>query len=447
VSFYPGLLTNYLIPSYYALRGRSYATHRKFLESSQWWSHDQLREFQWQELHKLLSHAFQTVPYYQRKYAAAGIRLEDIRTFEDYALLPPLTRQEVNNHREELKSQSDQGKLLSHATGGSSGVPTRFYITMESYDWRTAASARAYSWSGCNVGERTLYLWGAPIGNPPRVKAWKMDAYRWFRRELIFSTFQQDDAVWAKILEGARRFQPRYVVGYVSSLEQFGQYLLANNLRLDGIQAVVAAAGPVLQSTREAVAKAYRAPLFNTYGSREFMSMAAECEQHQGLHIHAENILIETKGAAEDGPSEFLITDLHNYGMPFLRYEIGDMGTLSHRTCSCGRGLPLVENIEGRVLDALRTRDGRIVPGELFPHLMKDIPEVREFQVEQKSLDDIAVYVVLSGPLSEASKETVRSEIAKAFGTNTSVTLHPVASIPRRASGKRRVTIGLPASH
>src|SRR5262249_51196794 len=149
---------------------------------------------------------------------------------------------------------------------------------------------------------------------------------------------------------------------------------------------------------------AYGAPLFNTYGSREFMSIAAECPEHRGLHVHAENLVLETQQAAEYGPSAFQVTDLHNYAMPFVRYEIGDMGLLSSRVCPCGRGLPLVENIEGRLLDALRTRDGRVIPGEWFPHVMKDIPEVREFQVEQKSLEDICVYTVLSRPLSQASR-------------------------------------------
>jgi phenylacetate-CoA ligase len=444
VGFYSGVLENQLIPLYYSLRGRSYARRRSFLEASQWWSRDRIREFQWAELQKLLAHVFTSVPFYQRKYAAAGLRLEDIRSLEDFSLLPPLTREEVNTHREELCSSAYTGRLLSHATGGSSGVPTRFYITPESYDWRSAASARAYSWSGCRVGERALYLWGAAIGKLPRGKAWKTAAYRWFRRELIFSTFQQSDELWAEILEATRRFRPDYIVGYVASLEQFGQYLRANNLQLPGIKGVVAAAEPVFEHTRELVRDAYRAPLFNTYGSREFMSIAAECDRHQGLHIHSENILLETERPAEEGPSEFRVTDLHNYGMPFVRYEIGDMGQLSHRVCACGRGLPLLENIEGRVLDALRTRDGRVVPGELFPHLMKDIVEVKEFQVEQKRLEEISVYVVLSAPLSEASSRTIGSEMAKAFGDGTTVAIHPVESIPKRASGKRRVTVGLP---
>ena len=441
MSLYSGVLENRLLPWYYKTRGRAYGERRAFLEGSQWWSRERLLEFQWAELRKLLTHVYASVPYYRKKYAAAGIALEDIRTFEDFSRLPPLTREEVNTCGAELLSAGYSGKKISHATGGSSGVPTRFQISLESYDWRLAASARAYSWSGSRVGEKTLYLWGAAVGKVSRYKAWKLAAYRFLRRDLVFSTFQQTDDLWSRVLEGIHRFRPRYVVGYVSSLEEFGRYLLAKNLRLDGIEAVVAAAEPVFDPTRELVRAAYGAPLFNTYGSREFMSIAGECEQHNGLHIHAENIVLETAGP---GPAEFRVTDLHNYAMPFVRYEIGDVGMLSDRACPCGRGLPLVENIEGRLLDALRTRDGRVVPGEWFPHVMKDIPEVREFQVEQKSLEEIRVYTVLSAPLSERSRDLIGTEIAKVFGTDAAIRLQAVDSIPKRPSGKRRVTIGLP---
>ena len=103
-------------------------------------------------------------------------------------------------------------------------------------------------------------------------------------------------------------------------------------------------------------------------------------------------------------PSEILITDLHNYGMPFVRYESGDLGRIADTSCRCGRGLPLLTAIEGRVLDALRTADGRIVPGEFFPHLLKDIPELAQYRVEQKSLDRIVISAVLAQPLSERSE-------------------------------------------
>ena len=442
---YSRLLEGALIPLYYRARGRAYPLRRSFLESSQWWSSRQISDFQWQEASLLLDLAFEKVPYYQEKYKAAGIRREDIRSIGDFRQLPPLSREELNENRERLRPVGHTGKVFAHATGGSSGVPARFYVGMGSYDWRSAATARAYAWAGAATGEKTLYLWGAPIGTPSAFKRTKTDLYRLMRRELVFSTFLQTAELWQRIYESAHGFRPTAVVGYVSSLEQFCHFLIDHNLRLNEINGVIAAAEPVFAPTRELVARALGAPLFNTYGSREFMSIGAGCDRHEGLHVHAENLIVETEADTNQSPSELLITDLHNDGMLFIRYRIGDVGWFSDAPCSCGRGLPLLKNVEGRTLELLRAPDGRIVPGELIPHLMKDIKEVREFQAEQKRLDLIVISVVLSGSLSEHSQTLLRSELAKAFGAGVHVEILPVESIPRRQSGKRQVTIGLQA--
>jgi phenylacetate-CoA ligase len=438
---YGHLLTRVLQPAWYRWQGRAYADHLDFLEKSQFWSLEQLREFQWKELQPLLRAAFTGSPHYQKKYSEAGAELGDIRSLEDYAKLPPLTREEVRLHREDLVCRAYKGRLVRHATGGSSGSPTQFYITIESYDWRCAASVRAYSWTGYLLGKKALYLWGAPVGKVSRKNHWKMEVFRALRREHMVSTFQQSPALWQSVYEQARRLRAAFVVGYVSSLEGFSRWLLETGKRLEGVQSVLAAAEPVFPATRELVGEAFGAPLYNTYGSREFMSIGAECSRRDGVHVNMENILLETAGGP--GPAPLLVTDLHNYGMPFLRYEIGDVGELSDEPCACGRGLHRLMRIEGRVLDVLRTPSGTIVPGEFFPHILKDVPEVIEFQVVQKRIDHIVLSMVLSEELSESSRALLNGEIRKWFGDGSLIELKRVEEIPRRASGKRRVTIGL----
>jgi phenylacetate-CoA ligase len=292
-------------------------------------------------------------------------------------------------------------------------------------------------------GERTLYLWGGAVGHQTGWEINKNLLYHWLRRELLVNTFRQTDQFWEETWRRAAAFNPRFVVGYVSSLESFVRYGQVHHLRLPELRAVLAMAEPVYDSLRQLVREALNVSLFNTYGSREFMSIAAECDVHQGLHINAENILLETRNTATEASSEFLVTDLHNYGMPFIRYEIGDVGVLDSKPCPCGRGLPTIRSIEGRTLDVLRGKDDRIVSGEFFPHLLKDITEISEFQVEQESLDKIVLSVVLSRPISEKSQALLKSEVVKVFGDDTCLEIRKVPSIPLRSSGKRRVTIGL----
>jgi len=443
MSLYPRLLDSVLLPAYDTARGRRYAEHRRSLEESQWWSPERVRQFQWAELEKLLAHVFASVPYLRQKYRDAGIAAGDIRSFDDFRRLPPLTREEINEHRTELCSTAYKGKLLPHATGGSSGRPTRFFRTYESYDWRTAAKDRAYSWSGWRVGERSVYLWGAPVGQVSRKQALKTRTYEAIHRQLVFNTFAQTDELWQRIYDETRAFRPVLIVGYVSSLERFAQFLSSRGLAMPGVRAVIAAAEPVFESTRQVVEGGIGAPLFNTYGSREFMSIAAECECRSGLHVNAENLVVETAGVDPVRPSEILVTDLHNFGMPFVRYATGDLGTLAEGPCRCGRGLPRLASIEGRILDALRAPDGRTIPGEFFPHVLKEIPEIDEYRVEQEALDRVVISAVLNRPLSERSRALLDGEIAKAFGSAATCEVRPVAELRPLQSGKRRVTVGL----
>lgn len=448
-SSYSRLLESVLLPAYDRVRGREYVERRNFLEGSQWWSAERIREFQWSELKKLLAHVFASVPYLKARYRAAGIAFEDLKSWDDFRCLPTLTRAEINAHRRELCSTTYKGKLLPHATGGSTGVPTRFFRTYESYDWRTAAKDRAYSWTGWRLGEPALYLWGAPVGSVPWRQALKTRAYEAVQRQLIVNTFRQDDALWDDVYARALKFRPMLVVGYVSSLEAFADYLRRTGRTIPGATCAIAAAEPLHEDARERIEHGLGVPLSNTYGSREFMSIAAECECRDGLHVNAENLIVEPRdgdgdgSSLDSGPSELLITDLHNYGMPFVRYESGDLGRISHTSCPCGRGLPRLDAIEGRVVDALRAADGRTVPGEFFPHLLKDIPELAQYRVEQKSIERLVISVVLTGPLSESSENLMRGEVAKVFGPRTVCELQPVTHIPALSSGKRRVTVGM----
>jgi phenylacetate-CoA ligase len=443
MSIYSHLYRNLLMPLHGVVRNRRYVRYRALLERTQWWSRDQLLEFQWEELRGLLEHTFRSVPYYQEKYRQAGISLSDIRTREDFAHLPILTRKEVNENRASLCSTEFRGRLLPHATGGSSGTPTRFFRTIESYDWRTAATDRVYSWSGWLPGEKAAYLWGAPVGKVTKFQEAKTRAYNSFHRHLIINTFSQNEKLWEEVYRRITHFRPRIMVGYVSSLAEFSAFLLRRRLRIPAIEAVIAAAEPLYAGTRQQIAEALGAPVFNTYGCREFMSLAGECPNHDGLHVNAENVLVETALPPAEGPSEVLVTDLHNYGMPFIRYAIGDLAVMDNSPCGCGRGLPKIQRIEGRVLDALRTADGRTVPGEFFPHILKDIPEIVQYRVEQQSLGQIVILAVLNTTLSDRSQSLLEREVARVFGGNMLWEVRSVAEIPQLASGKRRVTVGL----
>lgn len=442
MSLYSRFLQHVVLPAGSLARGRNYHRLSKFLEQSQWWPAERLREFQWGELRKLLKIAFESVPFYQRKYAAAGARLEDIRTWEDFQRLPILSREEVNQYREELFPASLKAEKLPHATGGSTGVPVRFYRTWESYDWRLAATHRAYSWSGHRPGERTLYLWAAPLPSHSRWADLKTRLQAVIERRLTVPTWLQNETLWQQAYQKACGFRPRYLVGYVSSLLGFARYLENRGLSIPSLQAVITAAEPLPHPVQRYLSEAFRAPVFQTYGSREFMSIGAECERHEGLHLNVENLVVETGAPAPDQPGDILVTDLHNLGTVFIRYAIGDAGKLAARACSCGRGLPLLESVDGRIADRIELSGGRTVSGLFFVHLLKELPEILQYQVRQESAERVRLLLVVSRELSASSRSLLDSELRRVLG-NTEILIQVVPEIPVGPTGKHQPVIGL----
>jgi phenylacetate-CoA ligase len=435
-----GFLAQSLIPAVKTLRGRSYSKRVSFLSKSQWWSPDELREFQWRELQVLLKIALDSVPFYRKKYA--GIRLEDIRTWDDFTRLPILTRQEVQQHLQDLCSTSYTGKLQMHSTGGSSGQPVRFYRSIESYDWRTAATARVYAWSGLNPSESSLHLWGAPVGTPPWSARLKTSIHDWVRNQRIMPTFLQSESVWREIHSYALKRKPKYLLGYVSSLISFARFIESFSLPRPHFVSIVAAAETLSERQRMYLESTFGAPVFNTYGSREFMSIGGECEKHEGLHVNAENVVVETSGGELSGAFPILVSDLHNHATIFLRYAIGDLGTLSARSCSCGRGLPMLDRVVGRQNEMLRLSDGREVSSIFFRHTLKEIGEILEYQVVQLSPSHVVLKVVALPRLSEGGRALIDREFKKVLG-DAQFSIEVVNEIDKSRSGKNPLFVSV----
>jgi phenylacetate-CoA ligase len=431
-------------PALHALTGRDFTRRRRFLERSQWWSVEQLRELQWRELQRLLLHAWQTIPYYRRVWQHAGAAPEEIRTWDDFARLPVLTKQQIRENYTDLRSTMEHGRMIPFSTGGSTGAPLQFEISRSGWDWRSAALERAWGWAGAVPGVRTLLLWGAPLQRPSWWTNLRSGLFRNLRREVIVPTFHQSEELWDSVYRLAHRFRPRVLAGYAASLEGYLRFLQQKGRGHNSILSVISAAesaGPALRQLSESV---LRAPLFETYSAREFFNIASECPVHGGMHISAENLIVELQ-PADGGPDELLITDLRNDGMPLIRYCIEDGGEWQTSPCPCGRGLPILRRVDGRIYQTLLGRDGRVVPGEFFGYLFLDFRSVRQYQVVQFGAERLEVRVALWEPLAPAERERILSACRAVFGESMPVEVVIFGYIPRLPSGKRQVTVRLPA--
>ena len=438
---YGPLFRRVLYPAYETvIRGRGTMSFAAQYEADSWKSEAEIADLQWRKLERLIAHCWDHVPYYRMRWAQAGLRdPRDVANVDDYARLPLLTKQDVRDNFAQLKSAPHGEALLYKTTGGSTGEPLTIGYTRESYERRTAVMLRGYGWAGARLGSRALYLWGvAPQGIKERMH------HALFNRRML-DVFTMSDANMGDYADAIDRHQPEVIVSYVASVVRLAQWLLDNDRRVHMPRAVVCAAEPLFEYQRVLIEEAFGCPAFNTYGCREFMLIASECELRDGLHVNADHLRVELGEQVFDSaqagiPRQVLVTDLHNSGMPLMRYANGDMATARDRPCACGRGLPMLEKVEGRSMDALRTPQGHYV-GEFLEHLMFDTPGIARFQALQARLDRLDISIVRQAHFREESLEHIRTAMREAFGNGLELRFTYAEEIPLTASGKLRVAI------
>lgn len=432
---------NLYFPAFEGLaKGRQTARRYREALQSQWLPREELERRQLSAVNALLGHAKARSPFWRERLAG----VDSLASLDELARLPVLTKGEIREHFDIMLASDRPGELWKKSTGGSTGEPLHFAYTRESFEWRVAMSLRGYRWAGAPPGSRQAYIWGTPIDPPGTLARTKESLHRWLERKRYYDCFTFDELAMRKCVEELQRWQPDAIVGYTNPLYELAR-LIEKDPRLSlRVPSVLCAAEKVHAVQREAIAAAFDAEVFDTYGSREFMLIAAECEAHEGLHVSMENLIVEVVDEGglpveEGGTGRLVITDLHNLGMPFIRYEIGDLARFTRRQCSCGRGLQLLEDIVGRTLDVIRTPAGRVVPGEFFPHLMKEFPDIQRFQVVQERLE--RVRLLLMGTPSAETELAIRDKVSATLGEDMELSIEAVTEIPLTATGKHRVTI------
>ena len=436
---YEPLFRRVLFPAYESgLRGRKTLAYLREYEQSQWRTLEETEALQWRKLKELVQHCWEHVPYYRELWPTLGISAPgDIASPADYARLPVLTKPEIRAHFDKLIAPAFRDGLLYKTTGGSTGEPLRFGYTRESYERRLSIMWRGYSWAGARLGQRTLYLWGTPLGAQKR----KDRMYHAAFNRYMLNAFEMTEERMAEYADAVDRFRPETIVSYVAPIVKLAEWLIANGRRIHRPQRILGAAESLHESQRKIIEQAFGCPAYNTYGCREFMLIAAECEHRGGLHVNADHLKVELGESAEAGPSDVIVTDLHNYGMPLLRYANGDLATAGAGSCTCGRGLPLLASVDGRKLDALRTPDGRFVPGEYIVYAFLYATGIKRYQVVQKRLDAFEIRIVRDRDFEPSTVDLVRRELLKVVGDSVSLDFQFVDEIPLTQTGKLRVTI------
>ncbi len=443
---YKTLFQRYLYPFYETgVRRRKTLIYRDAMLDRQWRSEEEVADFQWQELKKLLDHAYQNAPYFNKLFTSLDLHPSDIKSYADFRRIPICSREDLIANKEAMIASNYRADIMHKGTGGSTGVPVQFALDRNSYEWRTAATQRGYSWAGCEAGQHVLYMWGVDVGKPSLFSRLKTDLYHSAFNRKMFNCFEFTEAEMRNCLDYINRRRPTGIVAFTSTVYNFAKFIESQNLKCAPIDSVIIGAEKLYDEQREVIERALNTRVFNTYGCREFMLIAAECDKHEGLHLSNDNLFVEILNGNEPvqpGESgDIVVTDLHNFGMPFIRYRNGDIVTRASEPCSCGRGLPLIADIDGRRMDEIIATDGRRISGGFFPHLMKEFPEVQKYQVIQESKDQLVLKIVAKNGIEKDRLDFCLAEIVKTAGNAMQVEFKFVDEIPLTKSGKYRVTI------
>jgi phenylacetate-CoA ligase len=419
------------------------------LRQTQWLAPAAMRDLQDEKLRRLVRHAYRNVPYYRARMQERKLRPEDIRGQADLHKLPFLTKVDVRKHLyfDILSENHNKRDILKITTSGSTGEPFVCYADRAQLEFRWAATLRAQEWTGYQFGDRCVRLWHQTLGmDKVQVAKEKLDAAL-TRRKFIPVFEMSEDKLEAMAREIAD-WDPVLMDGYAEALDFLAHYLKSRTDLPVRPKAIMSSAQTLPDSSRRLIEEAFGCRVFDKYGAREFSGIAYECEAHTGHHVVGEGFIVEV---LRDGQpvkpgelGEIVITDLNNFCLPFVRYRLGDLGVAvdPNFACPCGRGLPLVGNIEGRVQSIIQGTHGRFLPGTFFAHYLKEFDHaIQKFQVVQEREGAITFHVVKGGRFSDDVLQEVLATFRKHLGEDMSIDVSFVENIEMVRTGKRLASV------
>jgi phenylacetate-CoA ligase len=451
VDLYGSLFRSVLFPVWEThVRRRPVIERWRRLQRTQWLSSDELCAMQAASLTRLIEHAYHHVPMYRDRFAALGLTPSDVRRPDDLQKLPILRRSDLRTGGRARESTVPPLPTIRKQTSGTSGEPLLFGFEPDSEHWRRATKFRGYEWAGYRPGDRALHFWGAPLPTePPWRTRIKIALDQRMHRDLVIPCAVMSEDRLNDVVAVIRTAQPRVLVCYAQAGAELARHINRRGLRTWSTIPTICGAEPVTPRDRADLQEAF-GPVFDVYGCREVMMIAGECELHDGLHVSMENLVVEIvvtedgrRRLAREGESgEVVFTDLHNYGMPFIRYANGDVATAGPtRPCACGRTLPRIGSIQGRISETLRDGRGSAISGVTFGNLFYEVSSsVRQFQVVQHRDHSVTIRVVPCDDLPASAIAQIRGNAARML-VGVDVRIELVADLPRSAAGKHHLVI------
>jgi len=432
-------------PLIYLKSGSPLRRYWQELESTQFLSESELKERQWQRLKSLLRFSWENNAFYRARLEAAGISPESVSSLEDLAKVPILTKEDIRQNTAQMISRGYQIEQLLHfKTGGSTGKSLDIYLTEECSELRNACARRHDRWTGWEVGEPIAAVWGnpfLPVTLKEKIKNCLGSPY------IYLDTMSITEESVRKFAIEWQRVSPTLLFGHAHSIFILASYVRDLCITAIKPRGILSTSMMLIPHERRFIEEVFGVKVTDRYGCEEVSLIASECEMHEGMHLNIEHLIIEFikddgNSASFGEPGKIVVTDLMNRAMPLIRYQVEDVGVPSSRKCSCGRGLPLMESISGRVADFLRKRDGARVAGiSLIENTLTKYPGLDQMQIVQHDYADFTVRFVPGREFHPDVLEGLAGFLKEIFGSDITIAFEKTVAIPPEVSGKYRFTV------
>jgi phenylacetate-CoA ligase len=400
----------------------------------QYLSEEELAEVAWVKTKKLLYHAYNTVPWYRRRFKEIGLHPKDLTRPEHFTQVPVVKRRDLIRHYTEFISEGTvSGRLHTITTGGSTGSPVK--IGTDRTGNRELQKWQMMSWWGLepNANLASIYR-KLPIDG---LKKMVLSLVYWPQQRTQLDAAMLSDPDIRRFLTAFSRIAPEVVHGYAGALDAVAAFIMREGIQVPAPRVVWSTASPLSKVQEEKISKAFGAPVCDQYGCSEIYFIAASCPKNQGLHQFSDAVKMEVVDdnyhpVPKGESGRFLLTNLNEFSFPLIRYENGDRGSWKIGNCTCGIGLPLMNPVKGRISDQLSLPDGSVVAGEYLTTLFDDCTtHIRQFQIYQKKNLEITIRVVgvEKGERLIQLLETVRAQLASKISHQVPVSVEIVDAI------------------
>ena len=440
----PWIIKKILFPLHEALSRRKTFKFLDELEKVQNYTEAEVSSYQLNKLKKLLIHSYKNVPYYSDVFIKANFNPSKIKGLSDLEKLPFLSKRKIKGNIEGLKAENLKNELIRLNTGGSSGEPLIFYIDRLRQAYDKAANLRSRRWWGVDVGEREIVFWGSPIELTSQDKLKEL-------RDVLFNTkllsaFEMSDDVMFRYFKIIKKFKPKHIFGYPSSICLFAEFVKKNNLKINdvGIKAIFVTSEMLYDFQRKTIEDVFGCLVANGYGGRDGGFIAHQCP-NGNMHI-TEDIIVEivdeNGNVLNDGETgEIVVTHLDAYAMPFIRYQMGDRGCVSREKCSCGMQSKILEKIEGRTTDFIVAPNGKKMHALSLIYVLRDLDGVESFKIVQERVDYLKISIVKNDKFTDEIEGLVKEKIVQRMESNVTIDVAFVSEILPEKNGKYRYVV------